>query len=125
MDMNKTGWTLAELADETGLSARTIRYYITRGLLDGPGTAGRGATYGLPHLLRLREIQEQQRDGRMLAEIAATTVDAEVLPTPVAWQQYTLADGVIVQLRGDLAPWRLKQIRKAMAEMAALLKLED
>ena len=67
----KSEWTLSELAQETGLPARTIRYYIARGLLAGPGVAGRGAVYGTEHLTRLREIQTLQGEGRMLAEIAA------------------------------------------------------
>ena len=28
--------TLAELSEESGIPARTIRFYIARGLLDGP-----------------------------------------------------------------------------------------
>lgn len=125
MHMDKTQWTLAELADETGLTARTIRYYIARGLLDGPGVAGRSAVYGLPHLQRLREIQQQQREGRMLAEIAADVVDAVALAEPALWQHFALADGVVVQIRADLAPWRVKQVRKLVAEMAARLTQED
>src|SRR5437016_1302585 len=62
----KAEWTLSELAEETGLPARTIRYYIARGLLAGPEVAGRGAVYGSHHLARLREIQSLQREGRML-----------------------------------------------------------
>ena len=119
----KAEWTLSELAEETGLPARTIRYYIARGLLAGPEVAGRGAIYGSHHLARLREIQSLQREGRMLAEIAQAPGDVE-LPPPIAWQQYAVAEGITVNVRADLAPWRLKRVRKVLAEIAARLKEE-
>ena len=62
--------TLAELSEESGMPARTIRFYIARGLLDGPVKAGRGAVYTAEHLARLEKIKEMQAEGRMLAEIA-------------------------------------------------------
>ena len=52
------------------MPARTIRFYIARGLLDGPVKAGRGAVYTADHLARLERIKEMQAEGRMLAEIA-------------------------------------------------------
>jgi DNA-binding transcriptional MerR regulator len=119
----KTEWTLSELADETGLAARTIRYYIARGLLPGPGVAGRGAIYGIQHLTRLREIQKLQREGRMLAEIAQPPDNVE-LPPPVSWQQYAVAEGITVNVRADLPPWRLKRVRKVLGEITARLKEE-
>ena len=50
--------TLAELSEESGTPARTIRFYIARGLLDGPLKAGRGAVYTAEHLARLEKIKE-------------------------------------------------------------------
>jgi DNA-binding transcriptional MerR regulator len=49
--------TLAELADASGIPPRTVRFYIARGLLEGPEVAGRGATYGPGHLERLQKIR--------------------------------------------------------------------
>jgi DNA-binding transcriptional MerR regulator len=122
----KSEWTLSELAEETGLPARTIRYYIARGLLAGPAVAGRGAVYGAQHLARLQEIQALQRDGRMLAEIAVQSSGEpeQQLPAPVPWQEYVVAEGITVNVRADLAPWRLKRVRKALAEFAARLRDE-
>jgi DNA-binding transcriptional MerR regulator len=48
--------TLAELADASGIPPRTVRFYIARGLLEGPEVAGRGATYGPGHLERLQKM---------------------------------------------------------------------
>lgn len=50
-------YAMADLEEQTGLTARTIRYYITEGLLPAANGRGPAATYELTHLLRLRLIQ--------------------------------------------------------------------
>jgi DNA-binding transcriptional MerR regulator len=62
--------TLAELSAASGIPARTIRFYIARGLLQGPSKAGRAAAYTDEHLARLETIKQLQASGRMLAEIS-------------------------------------------------------
>ena len=49
---------------------RTIRFYISRGLVDPPLRGGRGAAYGVGHKARLEAIKKLQAKGMMLAEIA-------------------------------------------------------
>ena len=49
-------YSLKELADRTGVSARTIRYYTEQGLLPPPAARGRYAVYTNIHVDRLREI---------------------------------------------------------------------
>jgi hypothetical protein len=44
------------------------------------------------------------------------------LPSPVSWQSFEVAEGVVVNVRGDLAPWRSKQVRDALTEFVAKLK---
>ena len=63
--------SIQELAEETGVSVRTIRYYIAEGLLPSAGARGRSATYGDEHLLRLRLIRRLVEQRRPLAEIRA------------------------------------------------------
>ena len=118
-----TARTLAELSDKSGLPARTIRFYIARGLLDGPVKAGRGAVYTDEHLTRLETIKKLQADGRMLSEIAHGLIGspAETV-TPSPWLQYAVGDDVVVMARGDVAPWRARRIRAAVEAMAALLR---
>ena len=114
--------TLAELAEESGVSARTIRFYIARGLVDGPLKAGRGAFYNGRHLERLEEIKKLQAQGRMLGEIAGLLVSAERAETsapPSPWWQHVLADDIVVWTRADVSPWRTKQLRAVIEEMAA------
>jgi DNA-binding transcriptional MerR regulator len=119
--------TLAELADECGIPARTIRFYISRGLLEGPVKAGRGAVYTAEHLARLEKIKELQSEGRMLSEIAPILGAARPAPAnpPSAWWQHVVADDILVWTRADVNPWRLKQLRAAIADLEARLAKDE
>ena len=70
-------WSLKGLADETGVPERTIRFYISRGLVDPPLRGGRGAAYGGRHKERLEAIRGLQAKGMMLAEISHALSFAE------------------------------------------------
>jgi DNA-binding transcriptional MerR regulator len=121
-------FTLSELAEQSGVPARTIRFYISRGLLNGPAGAGRAASYTREHLERLDAIKREQAGGRTLADIASRLVQPNSDPEPVpatAWWQHMAADDVVVLARADVSPWRTKQIRAAIAELAQKLKATD
>lgn len=62
-------YRMADLEKETGLSARTIRYYISQHLIPPPETRGRDARYSQEHLDQLRRIQELKEAGKTLQEI--------------------------------------------------------
>jgi DNA-binding transcriptional MerR regulator len=62
-------YTMADLEAETGLSARTIRFYIAQGLLPAARGRGVGATYGPTHLLRLKAIGLLKNDNTPLEQI--------------------------------------------------------
>lgn len=62
--------TVEEVADEVGLTVRTIRYYQSEGLLPAPARVGREARYGDEHLERLRFISRLQDQGLRLTAIA-------------------------------------------------------
>src|SRR5215470_17384123 len=62
---------IAELAQLGGVTRRTVRYYVQRGLLPTPLGTGRGPHYTLAHLERLIHIRQMQETGVPLAEIAA------------------------------------------------------
>jgi DNA-binding transcriptional MerR regulator len=113
--------TLADLAESSGLPARTIRFYIARGLLDGPVKSGRAAAYTSEHLERLEKIKELQAKGRMLSEIGRSltgTAQEKSAAPPTAWWQHAIADDVVIMTRADAGPWRTKQIRAAIEEFA-------
>jgi DNA-binding transcriptional MerR regulator len=80
---------LAELCSRTGVTVRTVRYYVQQGLLPSPGT-GPSARYTQEHLDRLQLIRRMQKEHLPLAEIRhrLDALDAagmqRVLHTPAA-----------------------------------------
>src|SRR5690606_9527425 len=59
-----------QLSDQTSIPARTIRYYIQKGLIPGPKGEKRGAWYTADHLSDLLRIQQWQQAGLSLDAIA-------------------------------------------------------
>lgn len=59
--------TLAELAGVVGMTARNVRAYQTRGLLQAPRRVGRSSVYGEEHVLRLQQVQRARARGASLA----------------------------------------------------------
>ena len=70
-------YTLQELADLTGVTPRTVRYYIAQGLLPSPDGAGPAARYGERHVGRLRLVRRLQREHLPLAEIRSRLADLD------------------------------------------------
>jgi DNA-binding transcriptional MerR regulator len=60
---------IGELAKRAGVTARTIRYYASEGLLPPPTTRGRYAYYGPEHLRRLELIARLKADYLPLSAI--------------------------------------------------------
>jgi DNA-binding transcriptional MerR regulator len=120
------GITLAELAEKSGTPARTIRFYISRGLVDGPVKAGRSAAYTASHLERLRRIKQLQAEGHALSEIAPLLglVKAPSV-RPSSWWQYQIAEDVVVWTRADMSPWRARQVRAAIEDLTNRLGTEQ
>lgn len=58
--MTERTYKLDELARATGMSARTVRYYVQRGLLPAAAFRGKDTAYGHEHLVRLRAIRKLQ-----------------------------------------------------------------
>ena len=115
---------LAELAKQAGVPARTIRLYITQGVLPRPLRAGRDAAYGEEHLARLRAIRSLQREGLTLAQIRARLVGEERQESrapATLWQSQQIAPDVMIMVREDVSPWRRKRIAEALSKLATLI----
>ncbi|NMO17690.1 MerR family transcriptional regulator [Pyxidicoccus fallax] len=105
--MTQTEWKLAELAEEAGVSPRTVRYYVQRGLLPAPPFRGPDTVYGEEHLIRLKAIRVLQARFLPLdaiqVELQRLSLDelrklaaSEATPTPPAY------DGPVVpRIIGD------------------------
>ncbi len=113
--------TVGELAERGGVSRRTVRYYVQRGLLAPPLGAGRGSRYTPAHLDRLIRIRTLQEANVPLAEIVARLEGPAPSrpagrrptprPAPASWRRLTLADGVELHVRdGALGPVRLARL---------------
>ena len=104
-------YSITDLARLSGVTPRTVRYYVAQGLLPSPEQAGPSTRYGEGHLARLRLIRRLQREHLPLAEIrgrlalvgddevqrllaADTDVDPAAPPTPdraLAFVQHLMA----------------------------------
>jgi len=96
--------TLVELAEVSGVPARTIRFYIARGLLPPPLVGGRSACYGEEHLKELDRIKTLQGQGQTLAQIAWQLGEGQKEvrpPEPSAWWNYPVSKDVVVEVRCD------------------------
>lgn len=78
--MNTEGVHLSidELAEQVGVSIRTIRYYISEGLLPGPESRGKSAQYGMEHLVRLRLIRQLVDERLPLRDIRVLLASLDV-----------------------------------------------
>ena len=72
-----------------------------------------------------RRSKELQAEGRMLAEIAHNLSGggpAQTTVAPSPWWQHAIQEDVMVWVRGDVSPWRMKQIRAAVDDFASRLR---
>ena len=67
--MNDEDFSIQDLCDQTGMSRRTIHFYIQQQILPPPSGSGLGARYQAVHLLRLRLIPILRQQGLRLDEI--------------------------------------------------------
>ncbi len=68
--LSKPGYfNIETLAEKTGTTRRTIRYYVQRGLIAKPEGGGRGHYYTDEHLDRIKQIQRLSSQGVPLEAI--------------------------------------------------------
>lgn len=63
-------YSIGELTELTGVTRRSVHYYVQLGLLAPPAGAGRGHYYTDDHRTALQRIRAWQSEGRSLGEIA-------------------------------------------------------
>jgi DNA-binding transcriptional MerR regulator len=85
--------TVDELADRTGMTVRTVRFYASEGLLPPPERRGRVAYYGPQHRMRLDLIRTLQEHGYTLSAIqrVLARIPADAPPAEYAVQSAVLA----------------------------------
>ena len=133
-------YTLEELERLSGVSRRTIRYYIQLGLVARPMGETRAAFYGWRHLndlLTIRRLTESGLSleavrGRLqsaLAEASPVVPAAAATPGTVHLKSHiSLGAGVELVVDHDLAqlsPPRLRQLARELADRFAQLQQEE
>ena len=124
-------YSITDLARLSGVTPRTVRYYVAQGLLPSPEQAGPSTRYGEGHLARLRLIRRLQREHLPLAEIRARVAplgddevvqllaadaDPAIAPTPdraLSFVQDLMAQSGVqprVAMARDVAPARASAI---------------
>jgi DNA-binding transcriptional MerR regulator len=91
--------TVDELAERTGITVRTLRFYASEGLLPAPERRGRVAYYGETHRLRLELIRTLQEHGYTLSAVQRVLAR---IPDDAAPVEYAVQSAV-------LAPWLADQ----------------
>jgi DNA-binding transcriptional MerR regulator len=122
------GLTIDELAAQSRVPSRTIRFYQSRGALMNPEIRGRVAYYGKPHLERLKLIAQLQDRGLridaigdLMKRIDRGEVDLaewlgveEQMQTPWATDQArTVNETELYELAGARRPGLLADLQRA------------
>ena len=81
----EVAFTLTELAGESEVSERTIRYYQSEKLLPRPEKRGRDAVYRPDHLERIRLIVDLRDRGLSLGTIRDLVTTDDPAATVAAW----------------------------------------
>jgi DNA-binding transcriptional MerR regulator len=132
-------YTIADLENETGISARTIRYYITEGLLPAAKGRGVGATYSPVHLLRLKAIAalkenhtplseiRQRLDGIREADLAAM-LQVETAPPEDRWRRVLLHPDLELHVRersGRDRDYALERVAETIVKQSEILLSQE
>lgn len=67
--MDDTRYSIGEIAERGGVTRRTVRYYVQRGLIPQPLGLGRGEHYAAEHLAAVLRVKALQEQGATLEEI--------------------------------------------------------
>jgi DNA-binding transcriptional MerR regulator len=126
------GLSVAELAAQTGVTPRAVRFYVERGVLPPPDFHSRRTRYSRDHVVRLFAIAAMQKEGLDLKAIRArltklASADLErylpspspqptatgALPSPspspsaseaTRWDRVTLLPGIELHVHADASP---------------------
>jgi len=103
-------YSIADLEEQVGIPSRTIRYYISQGLLPPAHGRGPSATYDLGHLMRLRMIgslrsthlpldQIKERLANLSDSEIAALLEVETEPPEDRWRRIELHPDIELHVR--------------------------
>lgn len=96
-------FNMEELEEASGISSRTIRYYISQDLLPPSKGHGRSAYYTTEHIERLSRIATLKEQGLSIAEIRdeMRQSTSHLEPEAQRWEHFTLHPDLVMQVRED------------------------
>jgi DNA-binding transcriptional MerR regulator len=123
--MDEPRYTVDELAEKTGFSRRTIRYYVQEGLIEPPAGRGRGGFYNDSHVAMLLKIKSQQEQGFSLgaiARLAKSQDDQMVAPARQAWARYEVVPGVELHVSRDVEQRGSRKLLELLRAARSIMK---
>lgn len=118
MDRNdQPRFTVAELEEATGVSARNVRYYIQKGLVSPSAGRGKSAYYTPAHVEQLTLVRDLRARGLSLEEIreAMTPAPAATPDDRESWHRILLRDDLEIHIRSD-APEAVQELTRRFRE---------
>jgi DNA-binding transcriptional MerR regulator len=132
-------------------SARAVRFYVARGLLDHPEGKGTAATYHYRHLLQLLAVKIRQREGqtldvikREMHDVVGDQLERRVAQSlapalgagadsavshddhaPATWRRLAVVDGIELHVRHDSPAARDSALVAIREAVRAALGRED
>lgn len=108
---------IGQLAELSGVSRRTIRFYVQNGLLQPPLGAGRGHYYTEEHLRDLLRIKTLKENNLSLDEVAGrlhgqNESDSAAYPLPTTWVRIEVGPGIELNIQGGVYPVTPARVRK-------------
>jgi len=133
MDDGDRTYGVEELAERAGVSRRTVRYYVQRGLLPPPLGLGRGNHYTEAHLATLVRVRELQEEGVPLEAIAARLQGApaeppssRVGPLQSTWTRVELGPDIELHVRGRrLSEEQIRRLEAALKRVLGEYRHEE
>ena len=134
--MEDKKYTFEELCALSGLSSRTLRYYIQIGLVDKPIGQTRAAHYVSPHLEKIIRIKQLSEAGISLERIREV-LSGQPLPLPERSKRpghvevrshLWVADGIELQVSpetAELSPEQLRQFLKGVLQAYEQVKKDS
>lgn len=127
--MEQRRYTIEDLVYLTGYTRRSIRYYISEGLLDPPAGRGRGGFYYDSHLERLQQIKALQDRGLRLVDIQKLPSGKDCASEPAvsreAWVRVSLCPGVELHVNRDVEVRERKRVDALVKIGKSLFQGED
>ena len=115
---------VAEIAELTGTTVRTVRYYHSLGLLPVPGERGGWRDYDLSHVARLSRIRWLVQAGVSLETITRVLDEPEITDVEQSDEARAAAGSVVEDLAGALAAVEdhLAEVTRQRDMLAGLLE---